>query len=148
MVETMMGYTIEKETKLDKNLKMFLQVEMPKLSERYGDKFNVNFCDLKAMMEKGEFLVCRRDGEVTGIHLSWLFNSPLDLSVKIIQQQLFYVKENSGRSAYLLFKKFIDFGKSEADHVITMIGSETNIKHSTLERWGFKKLETLYRLEV
>lgn len=143
-----MAYTIEKAVTMTKDLQMFLRVEMPKLSDKYGSRYNTNFCEATKMIEKGEFFVCRRDGEITGIHVSWLTNSMFDINVFILQQQLFYVKENSGRSAFYLFKKFIDFGKSQADHVITMIGSETNIKHSTLERWGFKKLETLYRLEV
>ena len=98
--------------------------------------------------ERAIFLICRRDGEVRGTMIAFLTKSPFDPSIKILQQQHFYVKPDSGRTAYHLFKKFIDIGKTEANHIITMLTSQTNIKPETLERLGFKEMETLYRMEV
>jgi hypothetical protein len=52
------------------------------------------------------------------------------------------------KAAYLLFKDFIDFGKSNANHIITMICKITNIKPESLLKLGFTEMETLYRLEI
>ena len=48
----------------------------------------------------------------------------------------------------LFDKALFAFGDCEADHIITMLTSRTNIKPCTLESKGFKMLEVLYRLEV
>ena len=144
----MTTYTIERIDTLDDDVKEFLQKEMPNLIRISGNRFNPNYCALASMLQKGVFFVCRREGIVTGFHISWLSSSPLDLRVKTLTQQLFYVKPDSGRTAYHLFKKFIDFGKSEADHINTMIGGHTNIKPSTLKSGGFEEVETLYRIRV
>lgn len=143
-----MDYTVEKIDTLDDEFRTFLKAEMYELSKMYDGVFDPNYCAMKEMLQKGIVFICRRNGEVTGFHISWLSRSSLDVTKKVLQQQIFYVKPDSGRSAYHLFKKFIDFGKSQADHVITMIASHTNIKPSSLESLGFKELETLYRLEV
>lgn len=144
----MIVYTIERANILTDELRIFLECEMPKLSETFGNKFNYEMAIVKYMIERGIFFVGRRNGEIRGIHISWLFKSPLDIEVKILQQQLFYVKPESGRMAFYLFKKFIDFGKTEANHIITMLTSRTNIKSETLNNLGFEKLETLYRMEI
>ena len=139
---------IERITEPTEELLKFLRVEMPLLSEKFGNKFNPHKCALGVMIEKGVFLVGRYKGEIRGIMIAWLYKSPLDIDTTILQQQLFYVKPDSGRTAFLLFHKFIDIGKNEANHIITMLTSHSNIKSSTLRRWGFKELETLYRMEV
>lgn len=144
----MTTYTIEKVNLYSDELRNFLEVECPKISSIFGSKFNYENAAIKLMIEKGIFLVAKRNGEIRGIHISWLSKSPLDMNVKILQQQLFYVKPNSGRTTYHLFKKFIDIGKSEANHIITMLTRQTNIKPDTLVKLGFSELEVLYRLEV
>lgn len=142
-------YEIERIDSLsDNDLKDFIRKESRKLSKLFNNTFNHNYCAIESMIQKGVFLICRRDGLITGCHISWLFASPLDVNIKILQQQIFYVKKNSGRTAYHLFKKFIDIGKSEAHHIITMIGEHTNVKPSTLNSWGFEEIETLYRMKV
>ena len=100
------------------------------------------------MIEMGIFLIGRKHGKICGFHVSWLNNSSLDVRIKILQQQIFYVKPDSGRMAYHLFKKFIDIGKSEANHIITMLTIHSNIKPETLKSWGFTEMETLYRMEI
>ena len=144
-----MTYTISRETELTPELREFLVEETDRMNASFGhDAFDISFALVVKMIREGVFLVCRRHGEITGFHVSWIFRSPLDVNVRLIQQQAFYVAEDSGRTAYHLFKYFIDFGKREADHIITMVASKTNIKPATLKRWGFEELETLYKLEV
>jgi len=143
-----MTYTIERVTEFDGDIKKFLLEEAQSINNLFENKFDIQFADFKLMFEKGVFLVCRRDGKIRGIHLSFLHSSIFDKNTKSLYQQLFYVKPYSGRAAYHLFKKFIDIGRNEANHIITMLTSQTNIKSSTLESFGFKELETLYRLEV
>lgn len=92
-------------------------------------------------------MLCRRDGKPVGVMLSRLYDSILDPNVRILMQDLLYGKSGTRASKYLL-ADFIDFGKANANHVISMIGERTNIKGRSLENLGFKKLETLYRLEI
>lgn len=148
METTMTTYTIERVLTYKDDLRLFLECEMPELSKRFGNKFNHEMAIVKYMIEKGIVFVGKRNGEIRGLHISWLYKSPLDITVKILHQQLFYVKPDSGRMSFHLFNKFIDFGKSEANHIITMLTSETNIKSETLNKYGFKELETLYRMEI
>ena len=143
-------YTIERVTEYYKpsGFDEFIKQNAPKISELFDGKFNPSNAAINHMIKKGIFLVGKRNGVITGLHISFLINSPLDINVKILQQQLFYVMPDSGRMAYHLFQKFIDIGKSEANHIITMLTRHTNIKPETLGRMGFKELEVLFRLEV
>lgn len=144
-------YTIERVSKPEdfkEDVKEFLRKEVPKISEIFNNPFNYNNCSPFLMAKDLIVLFCRRDGEITGIMVSAFFPNYFDMKIKILQQILFYVKPDSGRTAYYLFNKFIDIGKAEANHIITMLTRHTNIKPSTLEKMGFKELETLYRLET
>lgn len=133
---------------LDTNILNFFKEEIPNISKMFGDKFDFDNCVIEGFLRSGIVLVCERDGEITGLHASFISKSPFDFKLNILTQQIFYVKPDSGRTAYHLFKKFIDIGKREADHIITMLTSQTNIKPQTLQNMGFKELETLYRMEV
>jgi hypothetical protein len=144
-------YTIEqldKTTIYDKDVLLYLCDIGPKLSELYNNKLDYKNTPYEALADKCIFLVCRRNGEIRGHMICHIFHSPLDPKVKILYQLSFYVKPDSGRTAYHLFHKFIDIGKDRANHIITMLTSQTNIKPSTLESLGFKELETLYRMEL
>ncbi len=146
-METMMTYTIERYTAITKELADFLLEVLPKINEMFGNKFDFRNAKYKLMLTKGIFLVVKRDDEIRGIMIGAKTTHPFDTNVTLLQQQLFYVKPDSGRAVYHLFKKFIDIGKTEADHIITMLTSQTNIKPETLENLGFEKLEILYRME-
>lgn len=120
----------------------------PTLTNLFEGKLDYKNCNVRDLVNNCIFLVCRRNGKIRGHMICYLTNSPLDPKVKILRQLSFYVKPDSGRTAYHLFHKFIDIGKDRANHIITMLTSHTNIKPSTLENLGFKELETLYRLEI
>ena len=147
----MITYTIEQLKKPEdfkKDVVDFLNTEAPKINKMFGDHFDYVKFPWYAFAHAGIILICRRNGKVRGMFLASLCESIFDKNVKILQQELFYVKPDSGRTAYHLFKKFIDIGKSEADHIITMLTSQTNIKPTTLNNLGFKETEVLYTLEV
>jgi hypothetical protein len=148
----MTTYTIEqiKESHytLPQDFINYLYEEAPKISAMFDNKLDYRNCPVRKLVNDCIFLVCRRDGEIRGHMICNLFTSPLDSKVKILYQLSFYVKPDSGRTAYHLFQKFIDIGKDRANHIITMLTSHTNIKPSTLENMGFKELETLYRMEI
>lgn len=151
MEMTMTTYTVEQLTHVldfTEHVKKYFREEAPKISELFDNKLDYRNCPIYALAENCIFLVCRRDGEIRGHMICYIFNSPLDPKVKILYQLSFYVKPDSGRTAWHLFQKFIDIGKEQANHIITMLTSQTNIKPSTLENMGFKELETLYRMEV
>ena len=149
-------YTIDKVTQWllieDKEFKeefaRYLAETGPDLSAIFSDKLKWRSADLEYLIEECGFLVCRRNGKIVGHMIYHLGGTPLDASVKILRQVSFHTRPNSGRAAYYLFHKFIDIGKKEANHIITALTSHTNIKPETLEKYGFNKLETLYRMEV
>lgn len=148
------NYTIEQLTIPKKDLPLaedvikYLVETGPALSKLFDNKFNWKNAPILKLIKNCIFLVCRRNGEIRGHMICYVFNSPLDPEVRILYQLSFYVKPDSGRTAYYLFQKFIDIGKERANHIITMLTSRTNIKPSTLKSLGFEELETLYRMEI
>lgn len=144
-------YTIEQLDKCtvhNSDVKWYLYEIGPRLSEIFGGKFNWRNTPYEQLADKCIFLICRRNGEIRGHMVCYLQPSILDPEINLLYQLSFYVKPDSGRTAYHLFQKFIDIGKDRANHIITMLTSQTNIKPSTLERMGFKEVETLYRMEI
>lgn len=113
----------------------------------YGRKFKWYDIDVREMAKECIFFVCFRDGKPVGFLLATMGPSIFDPNLKILSQQLLYSIPGT-RASLLLLKMFIDFGHVYADHILTTIGTETNIKSSSLERLGFKKLEEKYRIEV
>ena len=132
----------------DHGILEYLNDVAPKLSEMFDGKFDWRTTPYGSLFKKYIFLVCIRDGKISGHMICNLFDSPLDYTVKILYQVSFHAKPDSGRTAWHLFQKFLDIGKTRANHVITQRTPNTNIKASTLERMGFKEMETLYRLEI
>jgi hypothetical protein len=126
----------------------YLSETGPEISKLFNNTFDWKNCALEMMVEKCIFLVGIRNGEIRGHMICYVFNSPMDIKVKILNQLSFYVKPDSGRTAYHLFHKFIDIGKDRANHIITMLTTHSNIKPSSLKNLGFEELETLYRLEI
>lgn len=149
MVKT--TYTVERiraESHFTPEVRKFFIEEAPKVSALFDNKLNWKNCPIYRLAENTYFWICRRNGEIRGYLICYLFSSPLDPEVKVLYQLSFYVKPDSGRTAYYLFHKFIDIGKTRANHIITMLTDRTNIKPRTLEKLGFKELETLYRMET
>lgn len=151
-MEKKIVYTIERLKRPDDfspEIKQFLLEEVPKLSKTcFGDSLDVRNCSPFMMARDGLVLFGKRNGEVRGMVVASFLDSWFDPKLTILYQQTLFVKPDSGRMLYHLFKKFIDIGRLEANHIITMLTSQTNIKPETLERMGFKELETLYRMEV
>lgn len=96
----------------------------------------------------GHMFLARRDGKPVGLLLARLLPSVFDHQTRILYQDLLHVKPGNPRAAYFLMQYLIDFGRRNANHVITMIAAETNLKPRSLEKLGFTKLETLYRMRV
>lgn len=138
--------TIERVTEMNDKLWDFLAENLPELSNKYNDVFNYADAHFEYLVKKNIFLVGKQNGHIKGIMIASLSKSPFDVNCKILQQILFF--STSKRVSHALFNKFIDIGENEADHIITMLAEHTNLKPSTLNRYGFKKLETLYRMEV
>ena len=65
-----MDYTIERITlPVPKDVEEFLEQEIPKISKMFKDKFNFENRDDYILFKRGLVLVCKRDGEITGIFL-------------------------------------------------------------------------------
>ncbi len=144
-------YTIEVVTEkmIMRNMEFwdFLKESAEHLDEIGGHRYNWREFPILAYIENHRVTVCRRDGKLVGVMLARLCNSNFDRDLKVLRQDILYCRPGT-RAAKLLLEDFIDFGKANAKHVITAIGKRTNIKGRSLEKLGFKELETLYRLEV
>lgn len=132
---------------LDNDLINWLSLIANKVNIKFNNKFNPQSFDLFDYVKYNRFVVCYRDEKPVGVMLSRFYSSIFDSNTKILMQDLLYTEPGT-RAAKLLFDEFLDFGKKNANHVITMLTDKTNIKRSTLEKIGFNKLEELYRMEI
>lgn len=129
------------------NILQFLKSGAETVCAAYERKFDWHKFGIVAYIINHRFVVCFRNEVPVGFMLSRFFPSIFDPTVKILfQDSLFQVP--GSRAVKYLMQEFIDFGNSNADHVISVIGKETNIKRQSLEKLGFKELETLYRMEI
>lgn len=144
-------YTIEQVTAYtlaeDAEMQEYICTVSKRVSYKYGKLFGWENFKPYTYAHAHRLMLCRRDGRPVGVMLSRVYGSVFDPDVKILFQDLLY-GEPGTRAAYLLLRDFIDFGKANANHIITAIGKQTNIKRRSLERLGFNKLEEAYQIEV
>ena len=140
----MTTYTIERVEENDNTVSedflKYIREVAPVLAELFGNKFDYTTTPYRMLVRHYQFYVCRRNGEITGHLICHIYTSPLDVTKKILYQVSLYAKPDSGRTAYHLFQKFIDIGKKNANHIITMLTSRTNIKPSTLKNLGLEEM--------
>lgn len=140
-------YTIERYVWTDGELlRDFFQECAQEVSKLYGDHFLWWHFPVVTYSKEARLMICYKNGKPVGVMLYQIFPSVFDPSTLVCKQDLLYVKKGNPRATKLLLDEFIDFGKANANHVITMIAEKTNIKPRSLEKLGFKKLEVLYRL--
>lgn len=143
-------YTIAplEESTLDEETVRFIVEIMRDLEKGpYGEVFDpFNFSIARYFAIGGHVFLARRDGKPVGVLLTRLLTSVFDSNLRILHQDLLYSR--SPRVTKLLMEFLIDFGRRNANHVISMIGAGTNIKPRSLERLGFSQFETLFRLRV
>lgn len=144
-----MNYTIKKCT-LENFLSSdadFIALSADAVNKMYGNKFKWHSFPILKFVRDQHLWICYRDKSPVGFMAASLYKNFFDMDCKILKQQLLFAIPGT-RAPNLLLKEFVDFGKIHANHVITMIAKETNIKPRSLERLGFSSLEELYRLEV
>jgi hypothetical protein len=133
---------------IDKKLAAYLKTNLDNLRQHDGKKYLYDQFDLRTYLKnKGRLVVCRRNDEPVGFMIYRLCEGLFPPFPKVLMQDLLSCQPKS-RAAYHLMKEFIDFGRANTDHIITMIGHNTNIKRRSLERLGFVKADELYRIEV
>jgi hypothetical protein len=125
----------------------FIIESCTEVNKIYGDKYKWGEFPILDFIDKHYFTVCFNDGVPVGFLAASIFKSFFDPNVIVLKQNLLFALPKT-RACYHLMKDFIDFGKSNANHIITMIGTETKINAKSLEKLGFKQLEVLYRMEV
>lgn len=132
----------------DDTISRFCFSEADNLSALIGYKFDQEKFNYLAYAQGGLFLICFQRGKPVGILLARLYPSVFDGTTWILMQDILYAKAGSGRAAWILMQSLIAFGRQNADHILTMRTENTNIKKSSLQKLGFKELETVYRLET
>lgn len=144
-------YTIERIHTIDQmdvEFTNFFVHEARAIAKMYGNKFKWTNFDMLGYAREGLVLVVRRRGVPVGAVFARLYGSIFDPEVKILMQDILYVKDGFPIATCLLMQGFIAFGREYANHCFTMLTEQTNIKPSSLKKLGFKEVETLYRLEV
>jgi len=141
-----MTYTVKRLRHLGTGDENFLAAMATKNNEAYGNPYDWYDFDFQNFCDKHVAFMCYRDDVPVGIIAGRFGTSVFDPGLKVLRQTVFWTVPGT-RAVKLLLEEFIDFGKSNADHILTSIGTETNLKPESLEKLGFKKLETLYRLE-
>lgn len=132
--------------KADRTLVVWMGEVFDKNNDLYGQGYNWRDFDFD-WIDENYFAVCFRDSKPIGLLVASLQGSFFDRSIKILRQVTSFAVPNT-RATYHLLRDFIDFGKCNANHIVTMIAAKTNIKPKSLEKLGFKKIEEAYRLEV
>ena len=144
-------YELERFTRevvFDEEMLAFFVEVAARASSMYGEKFNWEKFDLYKYLRTGGFLfVCRKNKKPVGLCLAKLYFSVFDGETKLLRHDLLY-GEPGTKAGYLLFKAYLDFGKHNANHILGTIGEHTNINPRSLEKLGFKKLDTIFRLEI
>jgi len=125
----------------------FLKDAMYKAIDDYEFPIDPEKFDFKKFADSKRLTICFRDSVPVGLMMVALLSSFWDDDLIVLKQISLWAVPKT-RAANLLFKDFIDFGKLHADHIHTNIGVKTNISSRTLERIGFRHIETLYRLET
>lgn len=139
-------YTITREREIDPygDIAQFIYDDGTDIGHMFGFDFE-NF-DFFTYARKNIVWVCRKAKVPVGIMMARLYPSVWDETRKVLYQDLLYCRKSSGKAAYLLLEKFIDFGRAEVNYVFTCRSIHTNLKEKSFERLGFKKLEELYLL--
>jgi len=123
-------------------------MEAPRVAAKFDGLINWERFDFLDYARSHYMNVCFKDSRPVGIMMGRLIASIFDQQTAILFQDLLYVSEPCRGAAHLLLAEFIDFGKSNANHVFTTLGQKTNIKGRSLEKFGFKKVEETYLLEI
>lgn len=113
----------------------------------YGNKYDWSEFPILDFVDSHYFAMCFKRNVPVGFICGTLTRNGFDRKITTLRQTLLYAVPKT-RASLLLLKDFIDFGKENAKHIITGIGTETNIKPKSLEKLGFKHLEQVFRLEV
>lgn len=147
----MKNYTVHKLNlrSVDGDVVSYLMDASERLRAKEGTEYNKKMISaLNYMMRPGNHVwICRKGKELVGFLAASISLSNFDGTTRLLYQDILFAEEGTFAAKYLL-DSFIDFGKKNADHILTVIGTGTNIKERSLERLGFQKLETVYRIEV
>jgi len=142
-------YTIKKITgkQLDKVHSRYIYEASVKLNAAHGSPFFFHAFPVKRFADEQHLWICYRDKVIVGFLAATMTSNLFDPSIKQLKQTLLYADPGTRASKYLL-ENMIDFGRLHANHIHCVIGQKTNIKPRSLERLGFKELETTFRMEI
>lgn len=118
-----------------------------RVAKLYGDRFNWRHFPIREYVRDYRVTVCYKGNIPVGVMLVKTFPSTFDVTTTICYQDLLWAEPKT-RASKMLMDDFIDFGRRNANHIVTMIGEHSNVSERRLNKLGFKKLETLYRMEI
>lgn len=115
-----------------------------KLHSHFPFKFGSE--EITHYINRHRMTICYQGFKPVGLLMSRLFPSIWNPIVKILYQDLLY--SETKRGTYCLLKDFIDFGRRNANSIVTTIGVKTDLNRRSLEKLGFSKTEESYEIEV
>lgn len=95
----------------------------------------------------GSVVVCFKDDQPVGLLLYHIAPCLWRQDIRILTQHLLWTQAKT-RAVYYLLRHLKKVGEEKADMIFCPIGHATNLKPSSLEKMGFKLLETTYSYEV
>lgn len=136
-----------KSSDIDDNLLAWFYACNEDLKMLYDLDYDVACVDYRYHADVNHLWICIRNNFAVGFLFATNGHSFFNPSNKSLTQRILYAVPKT-RAANLLLKEYIDFGKSSGKSIYTVLGLATNIKSKTLEKMGFKYVESLYRMEV
>ena len=136
-----------KSTDLNHELEQFIVKSCKELKRIYGKTYDLSHFPFEELMDNHYFAICYGKTGPVGMMIGRLKTNIFDANVIFLTQITLYAVPGT-KAAYYLMNDFIDFGKNNANYIISTINTQTNIKGRSLERLGFKETERVFRLEV
>lgn len=143
-----MAYTVRRigPGDLDNDILDYIKTALTKTAKMYDLPHNIENMAIGQLALRHLVLVAYRDDVIAGFTIGIISVSVFDITLKTLNQLTIY--SDYPIATAKLVRYFIDFGKANANLISMNTSKFANIKGSTLEKLGFAKGDTEYRMEV
>jgi hypothetical protein len=134
-----------------------LLLELRQFAKSYGTRLALfpsdeekAFAVVRRLIEKHLFLVADEGGIITGFICGFVAEHHFNPDIIILSECLWWVTPGRrlSRVAHELFKEYVDWGRKHCDWITMTVEAKSPVKAWTLEKRGFRLMETSYLLET
>lgn len=130
--------------------------ELRTFSNFYGTKKNLfeenqeTIDSLLGVITDHVFIIAEKNGEGIGFICGLINPHIYNRSFKILTELFWWVNEQNrnSKAGLMLLKEFINTGKENADWITFGLMETTPVKEKSILKYGFKKMETNFLMEV